>query len=228
MIPILTTTESAALKRLLTPGKTPNAGQVGGKPPAVRFGEGLLYIVKVETAVPAMSGDVPGKATAVQVYEFNSDDELQAVPDASDDTKQEVYNLSESESATGYLLAVQETPSGRLVLVDGGCGCPEVHEITTTGQPTAGSSDLPYEFNSVTEDVTINWDDTAAEVQAAFETHSEVVSGDVVVTGGPLPRVAIYIKFAQNHAGQSIDLPEPDGDFTDGSIRLRKATGHEW
>lgn len=107
------------------------------------------------------------------------------------------------------------------------CGCPEVHEITTTGSPTSGDFDLTYDIGG-SDTITINYDDTAAEVKTAFETHSGITTGDVVVTGGDLPDVAIYVRFTGNLKGQAIDLPSISNSLTGGDPRMRKAASHDW
>ena len=106
--------------------------------------------------------------------------------------------------------------------------CPEVHEITTTGSPSSGTATLTYTINGTGDTITINWDDTAAEVQTAFETHSAVTSGDVVCSGGPLPSVAVYARFAQNLASATVALPSISDSITGGDIRLRKAASYDW
>lgn len=109
-----------------------------------------------------------------------------------------------------------------------GGDCPEVHEITTTGSPSAGTATLTYVLDGVSDTVTINWDDTATEVKTAMETHSNVTAGDVVVTGGPLPAVAVYIRFAADLANLSMPLPSIADSITGGDLRLRKATSYDW
>lgn len=136
------------------------------------------------------------------------------------------------DTGTGLVVIYKDT-SKELVLCEklgsgGGGTCPEVHEITTTGSPSAGSADLTYTIGGTGDTITIAYDDTAAEVETAFETHSEVASGDVVVTGGPLPSVAVYVRFTQNLAGVAIALPSISDSITSGDIRLRKAASYDW
>lgn len=107
------------------------------------------------------------------------------------------------------------------------CSCPEVHEISTTGSPSSGSFDLTYDIGG-SDTVTIAWDDTASEVQTAYETHSGISSGDVSVTGGPLPLVAVYVRFTGDLAGESINLPSISDSLTGGDPRLSKASSHNW
>lgn len=106
--------------------------------------------------------------------------------------------------------------------------CPEVHEVTTSGSPSSGTATLTYVINSVSDTVTINYDDTAAEVLTAMETHSQVTAGDVVCFGGPLPSVAVYIKFAGNLANTVVDLPSISDSITGGDVRMRKAASYRW
>lgn len=106
--------------------------------------------------------------------------------------------------------------------------CPEVHEITTTSSPTSGSASLLYDIDGVSGAVTVNWDDTASEVQTAMEAHANVDPGDVVCFGGPLPRVAVYVRFAGDLDGITVDLPTITDGLSGGQIRMRKASAYEW
>lgn len=63
-----------------------------------------------------------------------------------------------------------------------------------------------------------NFDDTAAEVETELETHSEITSGDVDVTGGPLPDTAVVIEFTGDLANTAIlPVAVDHGSLTGGS-----------
>jgi hypothetical protein len=69
---------------------------------------------------------------------------------------------------------------------------------------------LNLTVNSTEETLTFNYDDTAAEVQTELETHSEIASGDVTVTGGDFPDATIQIEFVSNLAHTYVPLPTSD------------------
>lgn len=71
----------------------------------------------------------------------------------------------------------------------------EIWKLKVTGTPTGGSFDIDVTVHSVTETVTLNYDDTAAEVETAFEGHSEIGSGQVQCSGGPFPGAEIVVEF---------------------------------
>lgn len=131
------------------------------------------------------------------------------------------------EGAPGTFVRIPE----RIPRIVGGSSaaetCPEVHELSTTGSPTSGTADLTYIIGS-SDTVTINYDDTAAEIVTAMETHAGVASGDVACTGGPLPAVAIYIIFRNNLANTVFALPSISDSISGGDLRVRKAASYDW
>jgi hypothetical protein len=106
--------------------------------------------------------------------------------------------------------------------------CPEVHELTTTGTPTSGTATLSYSINGVVDTVVFDWNEGAAGAVTAMETHSEVTPGDIECFCGPLPAIALYVKFQANLAGVTIDLPTISDSITGGDLRVRKAASYDW
>jgi hypothetical protein len=87
---------------------------------------------------------------------------------------------------------------GEKVVRAGRSGCAnrnEVWKLKLTGTPTGGDFSLDVTVNSVTETITLNYDDTATEAETAFEGHSEIGSGQVNCTGGPFPGSEIAVEF---------------------------------
>lgn len=83
-------------------------------------------------------------------------------------------------------------------VIQGGGGCVkrnEVWQITVGGSPTGGTFDMDLNVLGTTETLTFNWDDTAADVLAELEMHSEISDYDIEVTGGPFPDATITIEF---------------------------------
>ena len=71
--------------------------------------------------------------------------------------------------------------------------------------------------NEVTETMTFDWDFTAAEVETELETHSEIGSGDVDVTGN-FPGGTVRIEYIGDLAETYILEPISDwGALTGGS-----------
>jgi len=103
----------------------------------------------------------------------------------------------------------------------GACECPEVHEFYTNTTTTAGTFTANYDVNGTAEDVTWDWDATASEVQTAFEGHSEIASGEVAVSGGPWPDVALYVEFTI--AGlTNVNFPTVDNTSLTGNAAMRR------
>jgi hypothetical protein len=95
----------------------------------------------------------------------------------------------------------------------GGSSCPSQNarfDITIFGQPTGGTFKLVLTVNASQENITIDYDDDAAAVEAAIEGHTEVSSGDVDVTLGPFPNATMRIEFEGNLANTDIVTPALD------------------
>lgn len=102
------------------------------------------------------------------------------------------------------------------VPISGGGGCTqnEIQQVTIFGSPTGGTFDLYFDD----EAVELNYDDTSTEVQTALEGHSGIASGDVTVTGGPLPNATITIEFTGNLANTNVPIMVADwGSLTGGT-----------
>lgn len=128
--------------------------------------------------------------------------------------KEKVYGFDEQgfrrvRDAVRRVLGSPRTGSQRRrqppIVGDGGCASRnEIWELGVIGTPTGGTFDLSVRVNDVTETVTINYDDTAAEVKTALATHSEITSSDIETGGGPLPDVSIGIEFIGDLANTNI------------------------
>lgn len=107
------------------------------------------------------------------------------------------------------------SPSGSdidvLTMLAGGTGgaVNEVQRITTTGTTTEGTFKLTY---SGQETASIAHDASAATVDAALEDLSNISTGDVTCTGGPLPGTVIDVEFTGNLAGQDVTEMTVDDD----------------
>lgn len=75
----------------------------------------------------------------------------------------------------------------------------EIYEITSTA--TGGAS--KWTWNGQTTPDAINWYDTAAVIQSELEELSNINPGDVVVSGGPLNALPIYVDFRGQYAQAS-------------------------
>jgi len=80
-------------------------------------------------------------------------------------------------------------------------------DITVLGQPTGGSFTWALTINATSANISIAYNDSAARIQSAIVArHSQVSSGDVTCSGGPLPNSTVRVKFEGNLANQPIDL----------------------
>jgi hypothetical protein len=113
-----------------------------------------------------------------------------------------------------------------------GCrGRNEIWQITVFGTPTADTFAMELNVLGTTETMTIDFDMSAADFETELETHSEIASGDVEVTGGPLPDALINIEFKGDLANHR--MPPPTIDFSDltggtgvGVVLARYQPGH--
>lgn len=145
-------------------------------------------------------------------------------------------------TGTGFkVLAVDSTNTLVMcsALGGGACDCLTVHEIRYEGAVTGGtvSFSVPIWTDDTptvdTDTLVLNWDDTASEVQTTWETHSGIAasSADIIVKGGPLPSVAVYIIFKSTGAlNRSHPLPTPTSSLTGTNARCKVAymTNQAW
>lgn len=101
----------------------------------------------------------------------------------------------------------------------GGCRSRnEIWQITVLGTPTGGTFDVDMNVLGTTETMQFNFDDTSTEVNTELETHTKIASGDVTVSGGPLPDAAITIEFTGDLANHEFPVPVIDfASLTGGS-----------
>lgn len=111
----------------------------------------------------------------------------------------------------------------------GDCTCLTVHEIATNGAVTGGTVILNVAIDDgasvTTESVTLDWNDTAADVQTAYEGHSKIAASgaDILVKGGPLPDTAVYVVFKTSGA-LNRDHPPPTlntNSLTGTNVRIK-------
>ena len=115
---------------------------------------------------------------------------------------------------TGERIAIVRLSGGG----GGSSSCPEVHRFWTNG-PTAGTFDVDYTYNGITETLTFNYNTTATQFETELLTHSEFTSADVLtVDGGPFPNIAIYVTFNEVVAFPTID----DASLTNGTVLMDK------
>ena len=123
-----------------------------------------------------------------------------------------VYNITTSTIPQDWI-SVKRDKWGSWLADTGGTGSaactPQnaIMKITIIGVPDAGFLTLSQTINAVQEDIDIWFDATAAEVETAFEGHSEIGIGDVLASGGPLQTTAVLIEFIGNLADTNIALP---------------------
>lgn len=83
----------------------------------------------------------------------------------------------------------------------------EVWQFTIGGSPTGGTWDLFLNVLGTTETLTFDWDMDATDIQTELETHTNIASGDVQVTGGPFPNASLTIEFKGDLAGHRMAAP---------------------
>lgn len=93
--------------------------------------------------------------------------------------------------------------------VVGGGSCEDRNErwaVYLTGSISSGNLTLVTTVNGATENVTFAYNASISTVETAFEGHSEIGSGNVVVTGGSLPTTNIQVEFINDLAAKLVPV----------------------
>jgi hypothetical protein len=91
----------------------------------------------------------------------------------------------------------------------------EVQTVTITGGPTGGTFTLTYSGQTTSA---IAYNATASAVQAALEALSNLVPGEVTVTGGPGPATPYVVTFTGDLAGTDVtQMTSAGGSLTGGT-----------
>ena len=93
-------------------------------------------------------------------------------------------------------------------------GNAEVQQIAVTGTPTGGTFTLTFGAQTTSA---IAYNATAATVQTALQALSSIGSGNILVTGGPLPGTALTATFAGTMALAPESLITATGSLTGGT-----------
>lgn len=103
--------------------------------------------------------------------------------------------------------------------VGGGCSSQDcIQQITVFGSPTGGDFSIDLDIGGSEESLSFNHNDDTTAITTELETHTQITSGDVVVTGGPFPNSTVSIRYQGNHEHTQIALPIADwSSLTGGS-----------
>lgn len=93
-------------------------------------------------------------------------------------------------------------------------GTNEQQRFTITGTPTGGSFTATYSGQTT---AAIAYNATASAVQSALEALSNIDSGDVLATGGPLPGTAVTVEFKGRLAATDVATMTATGSLTGGT-----------
>ena len=113
-----------------------------------------------------------------------------------------VNDVDQQQEVTNLTLDVNST-AGYWSLTYNGVTTPSVAEVQTiasAGDPCEGLFQLTWGGEDVCD---VNWDSTAAHIDAKLEGLASIGAGDVTCTGGPLPN-AVTITFSGNLADQNV------------------------
>ena len=101
----------------------------------------------------------------------------------------------------------------------GAAKCQDHFRIVLFGRPTGGSISLPVTINDVTESVTIQYNDDAADLSTAIQTHSEVTAASQVETGSPggsLPYQEMWFYFKEDIEQKEVTVGNAVDSLTGG------------
>lgn len=90
-----------------------------------------------------------------------------------------------------------------------------------SGTPESGSMTV----DNATSTVTLDFDSTAAEVEAALVATDDYEEDDIVCSGGPLPGTGIAITFTGRQEGNVAALTVTDVDLSAGTPAIATSTG---
>lgn len=174
-----------------------------------------VYIALVAETIPAatnnagddiparVEGDKPGSAMCDIYHIINGELKLMGL-------QKRVHNLGDDDIESGWI-SVKKTKSGDwLADTGGGAACEGRNEqwiLYLQGPPDDGSLSFPLIINGANFTITIPYNSTASEVETLLEAHPQVASGDVIVSGGPLPTASIIIEWTNNLADGLIPVP---------------------
>lgn len=107
-------------------------------------------------------------------------------------------------------------------ITGGSAGTDEIQELALYGTPTGGTFGLTFGSETVSG---LAHSSSSASIQAALESMSAFVPGDVVVSGGPFPGTPITVTFAQNYKSTNVGaLVFSASGLTGGSIFATAST----
>lgn len=120
-----------------------------------------------------------------------------------------IESSREEVTVNGNLVAQAINNAGTLTTLTD-----EVQAITKSGTVTGGTFTITYSAQTT---AAIDFDATAAEIQAALEALSNLAPGDVLVTGGPISTQRVQIRFAGALAGTNVaEITINSGSLTGG------------
>jgi hypothetical protein len=113
------------------------------------------------------------------------------------------------------LLAERIAGVGRATAIDGyDIGTNEKQRITITGSPTGGTFTITYSGQTTSA---ITYNANAFAIQTALQALSNVGSGNVTVTGGPLPGTQATVEFVGTLATTNVALMTSTSSLTGGT-----------
>lgn len=115
----------------------------------------------------------------------------------------------------GLVQRIANSPGAGWVLTQAGCSCNEEQRILITGSPTGGTFTLTFDSQTTGN---INYNATRSDVRTALEGLSNIDSGEVIVTGGPLPANHVDVEFVGQYEGTDVaQMTAEDSGLTGGT-----------
>jgi hypothetical protein len=105
-------------------------------------------------------------------------------------------------------------------ILEGGEECPNNFRVIVVGNPTTGTFDLTLVLPGGSDTLTLNWDDTAGELETAIEGHAHWDANySVAAADGPFPMNSISIQLGGGLAGTVVALPSASNVLLSGGAR---------
>jgi hypothetical protein len=128
------------------------------------------------------------------------------------------YKETGSSLSGSHLVHVESSRLGEYDTFSAGTN--ESQSVSLGGSPTAGTFTLTYSGQTTTA---IAYNATAATVDAALEALSNIGSGDVTCTNGPLPGINVDVEFTASLSSKNVAEMTGDADGMKGLITTTTA-----
>lgn len=179
----------------------------------------LLYYINGPTQI---ANNKTGQATRGLTATWALFDQADGTPEFGEEwgARNGTFKLRKGEK--GFIIVGEPNDDHEVLVVQEFAveSCPNAFRIIVVGNPTTGAFDLTLVLPGGSDTLTLNWDDTAAEVKTAIEGHAHWDPDFDVETGdGNFPMNSISIQFGGSLNSEHINAPTAGNITLSGGAR---------